>query len=207
LNRAVRSACSEVAALAPLEPFSDAALVAGIRDGSQADFNRLYERYFQRVYTFAYIRVRNHADAEEIAQETFTAVFRSIDAYRGRSSLLSWLYGIAKNTVNNHLRRIKAREAWLERAEPDLWVTRAVSAATPEDELSLRRYADAIHQRLDSVAEWQVEVFVLRHLEDLPIREIARRMARSNDAIRSCLYRVKRLLVEAGDASFAITMP
>jgi len=206
LNRAVRSACSKVAALAPVEPFSDAALVAGIRDGSQADFNRLYERYFQRVYTFAYIRVRNHADAEEIAQETFTAVFRSIEAYRGQSSLLSWLYGIAKNTVNNHLRRIKAREAWLERAEPDLWVTRAVSMATPEDELSLRRYADAIHQRLHSVAEWQVEVFVLRHLEDLPIREIARRMARSNDAIRSCLYRVKRLLVEAGDPSFAVTM-
>jgi RNA polymerase sigma-70 factor, ECF subfamily len=206
LNRAVRSTCSKVAALAPLEPLSDEALVAGIRDGSQADFNRLYERYFQRVYTFAYIRVRNHADAEEIAQETFTAVFRSIDAYRGQSSLLSWLYGITKNTVNNHLRRIKAREAWLERAEPELWVTRTVSAATPEDELSLRRYADAIHQRLDSVAEWQVEVFVLRHLEDLPIREIARRMARSNDAIRSCLYRMKRLLVEAGDPSFAVTM-
>jgi RNA polymerase sigma-70 factor (ECF subfamily) len=207
LNSAVRSAAARVAAIVPPEPFSDAALVAGIREGSQSDFNRLYERYFQRVYTFAYIRVRNHADAEEIAQETFTAVFRSIDGYRGQSSLLSWLYGITKNTVNNHLRRIKAREAWLERAEPDLWVTRSVSAATPEDELSLRRYADAIHQRLDSVAEWQVEVFVLRHLEDLPIREIARRMARSNDAIRSCLYRVKRLLVEAGDPSFAVTMP
>ncbi|HME69516.1 MAG TPA: RNA polymerase sigma factor [Myxococcota bacterium] len=207
MNRAVRSACAKVAAPAPAEPFSDPALVAGIREGSQADFNRLYERYFQRVYTFAYIRVRNHADAEEIAQETFTAVFRSIDGYRGQSSLLSWLYGIAKNTVNNHLRRIKAREAWLERADPDLWATHAASAATPEEELSMRRYADAIHQRLDSVAEWQVEVFVLRHLEDLPIREIARRMARSNDAIRSCLYRVKRLLVEAGDPSFAVTMP
>jgi len=206
LTRTARSACAKVAALVPPEPSSDAALVAGIRKGSQADFNRLYERYFQRVYTFAYIRVHNHADAEEIAQETFTAVFRSIDGYRGQSSLLSWLYGITKNTVNNHLRRIKARESWLELAEPDLWITRGATAPTPEDELSLRRYADAIHQRLDSVAEWQVEVFVLRHLENLPIREIARRMARSNDAIRSCLYRVKRLLVEAGDPSFAATM-
>jgi len=204
---AVRSACSKVAASNPPESPSDSALVAGVRNGSQADFNRLYERYFQRVYTFAYVRVRNHADAEEIAQETFTAVFRSIEGYRGQSSLLSWLYGIAKNTVNNHLRRAKARESWLERAEPNLWITRATNQATPEDELSMRRYADAIHQRLDSVAEWQVEVFVLRHLEDLPIREIARRMARSNDAIRSCLYRVKRLLVEAGDPNFAVTMP
>ena len=207
MNRPVRSGCPNVAVSASAEPRSDAALVAGIRKGSQADFNCLYERYFQRVYTFAYIRVRNHADAEEIAQETFTAVFRSIDAYRGQSSLLSWLYGITKNTVNNHLRRVKAREAWLERAEPGLWVTQGTSPTTPEDELSLRRYADAIHRRLDAVADWQVEVFVLRHLEDLPIREIARRTARSNDAIRSCLYRVKRLLVEAGDSHLAVTTP
>jgi RNA polymerase sigma-70 factor (ECF subfamily) len=206
LSRSVRAGCAKAAVVPLAEPPSDAALVAGIRKGSEADFNRLYERYFQRVYTFAYIRVRNHADAEEIAQEAFTAVFRSIDGYRGQSSLLSWLYGITKNTVNNHLRRVKAREVWLERAEPGLWVTHAASTATPEEELSLRRYADAIHQRLDSVAEWQVEVFVLRHLEDLPIREIARRTARSNDAIRSCLYRVKRLLVEAGDPNFAVTM-
>jgi RNA polymerase sigma-70 factor (ECF subfamily) len=206
LAPAASASCSRLAAPALPEPFSDSALVAGIREGSEEDFHRLYERYFHRVYTFAYVRVRNHADAEEIAQETFTAVFRSIDAYRGQSSLISWLYGIAKNTVNNHLRRIKARETWLERAEPDLWVTRVASVATPEDELSLRRYADAIHQRLDSIAEWQAEVFVLRHLENLPIREIARRMARSNDAIRSSLYRVKRLLVEAGDPSLAASM-
>ncbi|HBZ72764.1 MAG TPA: hypothetical protein DEP35_24745 [Deltaproteobacteria bacterium] len=209
MARTDRSACSKVAAAAAVapEPSSDAALVAGIRNGNQADFNQLYERYFQRVYTFAYVRVRNHADAEEIVQETFTAVFRSIDAYRGQSSLLSWVYGIAKNTANSHLRRIKARETCFERAELDLWATRAASTATPEDELSLRRYADVIHRRLDSVAEWQVEVFMLRHLENLPIREIARRMARSNDAIRSCLYRVKRLLVEASDTSFAVIVP
>jgi RNA polymerase sigma-70 factor (ECF subfamily) len=175
---------------------SDADLVEGIRCASEWHFNRLYERYFQRVYNFTYVRVRNHADTEEIVQETFTAVFRSIEAFRGQSSLLSWIYGIAKNTVNNHLRRSKARDAWLERAEPDL---SGPVASTPEEELSLRRYADAIHKRLGSVADWQAEVFVLRHIENLPIREIAKRTARSSDAIRSSLYRVKRLLVEASE--------
>jgi DNA-directed RNA polymerase specialized sigma24 family protein len=67
----------------------------------------------------------------------------------------------------------------------------------------MRRYARAIDSRLRSVSEWQAEVFFLRHVEDLPIREISRRTMRSSDAIRSGLYRVKRLLVEAGQLESA----
>jgi DNA-directed RNA polymerase specialized sigma24 family protein len=65
--------------------------------------------------------------------------------------------------------------------------------------LSLRRCAGAVERSLTSVTDWQAEVFELRHFEDLPIQEIADRMCRSNDAIRSSLYRVKRLVVEAVD--------
>ncbi len=59
--------------------------------------------------------------------------------------------------------------------------------------------AGTIKDCLESVTPWQAEVFVLRHIENLPIQEIAQRTSRSNDAIRSSLYRVKRLLVEAGN--------
>ncbi len=180
----------------PSSASTDQQLVDGIRAANEADFNRLYERYFQRVYGYAYQRLRNRADAEEVVQETFTAVFRSIDAYRGRSSLLSWIYGIAKNTVNNHLRRAKAHEKRMERAEYTLQSTAALSAYTPEEQLNLRRCEDAISRRLSGIADWHAEVFVLRHVEDLPIGEIARRVCRSNDAVRSSLYRIKRMLLE-----------
>ena len=188
---------SELAALSK----SDQEIIEGIRVANEADFNLLYERYFQRVYSFTYMRLRNRADAEEVVQETFTAVFRSIDAYRGRSSLLSWIYGIAKNTVNNHVRKAKAHEARIERAK--LEIQRSISPCTPEESLNLQRCTDAIQERLSSIADWHVEVFVLRHMENMSIGEIARRMSRSNDAVRSSLYRVKRLLVEAVDPGFA----
>jgi len=93
----------------------DEELLEALRQGDEAAFNILYDHCFQRVYNFAYLRLRNHADTEEVVQETFTAVFRSIGAYRGQSALLSWIYGIAKNTINNHLRRAKARDLRLER--------------------------------------------------------------------------------------------
>jgi RNA polymerase sigma-70 factor (ECF subfamily) len=175
-------------------------LLDGIRSSSQEDFGVLYDRYFQRVYSYAYMRLRNHADAEEVAQETFTAVFRSIEAYRGQSSLLSWIYGIAKNTVNNHLRRAKAHELRIERAEQSLQRSAAsLDACTPEEHLHLQRCAAAVQERLGQVAEWHAEVFMMRHMENLPIEEIARRTSRSNDAVRSSLYRMKRLVVEAID--------
>jgi RNA polymerase sigma-70 factor (ECF subfamily) len=161
----------------------------------------LYDRYFQRVYHFTYSRVRNAADAEEAVQETFTAVFRSLDAFRGRSSLLSWIYGIAKNTVNNQIRRARAQEQRIERARDDLVrdAGHALETCTPEERLDLRRCSEAVDAALASVTAWQAEVFVLRHFEDLPIQEIADRMQRSNDAIRSSLYRVKRLVMQAVD--------
>jgi len=183
---------------------SDQELLEGIRRSSEADFNLLYDRYFQRVFGFVYSRLRNRADTEEVVQETFTAVFYSIDAYRGQSSLLSWIYGIAKNTLNNHVRRARAHEQRVERAEHELrrpaW---SLDACTPEERLSLRRCAEAVNERLSSVADWQAQVFVMRHFENLPIGEIARRTSRSNDAVRSSLYRVKRLIVETVDSGVA----
>jgi len=177
---------------------SDQELLEGLRRASEPHFNELYARYFQRIYNFVQGRIRNHADTEEIVQETFTAVFRSVERYRGQSSLLSWVYGVAKNTLNNHLRRARARDEKIERAEPELArPPSSLASCTPEEQLHLRRYAAEIHARLESVADWQAEAFVMRHLHDLSIGEICERTQRTSDAVRSSLYRIKRLLVEA----------
>jgi RNA polymerase sigma-70 factor (ECF subfamily) len=181
---------------------ADEALVAAIRNAEERAFGLLYERYFQRVYTFSFLRLRNHADTEEAVQEIFTSVFRSIDAYRGESSLVSWIYGIARNTVNNQLRRANAQHQRMARAQNELLRTSlAMSPGTPEDELNLQRSVDQVRECLASLSDWQAEVFALRHLENLPIGEIARRVSRSHDSVRSSLYRVKSLLIKAVDPS------
>jgi RNA polymerase sigma-70 factor (ECF subfamily) len=189
---------------------SDAELVAGIRRSNEGDFTLLYERYYQRVYNFSYLRLRNHADTEEVVQETFTAVFRSIDAFQEKSSVISWIYGIAKNTVNNSIRRAIAREQRVERAESQMIRNmRSTYAADPEDHLTFQRCEDSIRNQLALVSDWQAQIFVMRHVENLPIDEIASRTSRSNDSVRSSLCRVKRMLVEAiesgGDTGQAVS--
>ncbi len=179
---------------------ADEALVEAVRNAEERAFGLLYERYFQRVYTFSFLRLRNHADTEEAVQETFTAIFRSIDAYRGESPLVSWIYGIARNTVNNQFRRANAQRQRMVRVRNEMLRTSlAMSPCTPEDELNLQRSVDQARECLESLSDWQAEVFALRHLENLPIGEIARRMSRSHDSVRSSLYRVKSLLIKAVD--------
>ncbi|MCH2172341.1 RNA polymerase sigma factor [Myxococcota bacterium] len=180
---------------------TDQEIVDRIRGGDEVAFTVLYDRYFQRIYSFAYLRLRSHADAEEVVQETFLAAFHSIDAFQGTASLLSWVYGIAKNTVNNHIRRTKSHEARIERAEVSLRLAaNAGAVATPEENVAYQRCTEAVQDSLASLAPWHVEIFALRHLENLSIGEISKRMSRSNDAVRSSLYRVKRLIVDAAMA-------
>jgi RNA polymerase sigma-70 factor (ECF subfamily) len=205
---ATPSPCARSRSKLPVRRSEDAELLEALRSGQQDAFDTLYQRYFQRLYNFAYLRMRNHADAEEVVQETFTAVFRCLDTYRGRSTLSSWMYGIAKNTINNHIRRSRTEEARIDRPEAQgLAPTESLATGSPEEQLLLRRYVEAIGDRLSGVASWQVEVFELRHLQNLSIPEIAERTARSSDAIRSSLYRMKRLLMESAETSGTISGP
>lgn len=193
---------SPTSAAVPLREASDEDLLEGLRAGSEAHFAELYDRYFQRIYSFVYTRMRNHAETEEVVQETFLAVFRSFDRYRGQSSLLSWIYGIAKNTANNSIRRARSQSERIDLAdEEDLMPRPSLGSVSPSEQLDLSRFQSQLTQRLDALADWQTEIFEMRHFENLSIPEISRRTQRSSDAVRSSLYRVKRVFLEAAQAN------
>lgn len=177
---------------------SDQDLLDGIRLQSETHFAELYSRYFRRIYNFVYARMRNHAEAEEVVQETFLAVFRSFDNYRGQSSLLSWIYGIAKNTTNNSLRRAKSQTERIDLANDEDVIPRpSIGVGSPEEQLDLNRFQAALSTRLDGLANWQLEIFQMRHFDNMSIPEISAQTMRSSDAVRSSLYRVKRMVYDA----------
>lgn len=185
-----------------LASMSDQDLLDGIRAQSEVHFAELYNRYFQRIYNFVYARMRNHAETEEVVQETFLAVFRSFENYRGQSSLLSWIYGIAKNTTNNSLRRAKSQHERIDQAgEEDLAPRPSLDVGMPDEQLDLLRFREQLTERLDTLADWQTEIFEMRHFENLSISEISKRTERSSDAVRSSLYRVKRMFFDAAVAT------
>jgi RNA polymerase sigma-70 factor (ECF subfamily) len=160
--------------------------VEGLRSGSPEFFESFYERFFDRIHGFARHRVRNAAEADDLTQEIFLAVMRSIDAYRARADFESWVFGVARNVVREHFRSARRRQA------REAVAQQAGAPPTPEEELSRRRIVETLSRRLAAAESWQAEAFALQCFERLPQTEIARRTERTRYAVGTSLKRLRR---------------
>jgi RNA polymerase sigma-70 factor (ECF subfamily) len=173
---------------------NDADLVSQILGGSREHFEMLYEAYFPRVFRFALKRLRDAGEAEDVTQEVFVTVFRALRSYQGNSSLLVWIFGIARNKVN---RRFRGARPWLESIDPETF--HAASPDAPADEtvqarMLLEQCEHAIENRLTPL---QRRIFHLKHLRRQSIRAIAQSLGKSEDAVKANLYRMRRAIAEA----------
>ena len=173
----------------------DAELVAHILAGSSEHFEMLYESYFPRVYRFALKRLGDAAEAEDVTQEVFFTVFNALESFEGKSTLLVWIFGITRNTVNRRFRK----------ARPHVGALDAYGAAAALDQTpSADRVVDARRalDRCEAVIEkdltpLQRRIFHLKHLRRQPVRSIAVALGKSEDAIKANLYRVRRAISDA----------
>ncbi len=83
----------------------EAALVRRAQGGDEMAFKEVVERYQSKVFSIIYGILRNHNDAEDIAQQVFTKVYFSIRNFDFRSSLLTWIYKITVNECYDYLRK------------------------------------------------------------------------------------------------------
>ncbi len=128
-------------------------------------FDQIYQTYFDPVYRYVLSLSGDAHIAEEITQETFFKALRSLDGFRGDSSLKSWLCTIAKNLYYSWLRKKKNQPAPLEDTQRD-------PAAGPEEYLLSREEGLHIHRLLHELPEPYREIFTLRTLGQLSFRDI-----------------------------------
>src|ERR671921_1509676 len=126
---------------------ADSDLISRAAAGDHFAFQTLVERHRSMVYRVAYQFAGNHHDAEDIAQEVFIKVYRSLDKFRQDAQLSSWLYRIVMNACIDHRRRhVPANAApFGEEAEQRLMNT-AEETPGPED----RAYAGELGQVLEA---------------------------------------------------------
>jgi len=173
---------------------SDRELVDQILAGDREQFDLLYETYFPRVYRFALKRLGDPGEAEDVAQDVFVILMRALGSYRAQSSLLVWIFGITRNTINRRFRKPRPRLEPVEEGG-------ALDVAGPEvatDEIvearrMLRRCEEIIECQLTPL---QRRIFHLKHLRRQPIRAIATALGKSEDAIKANLYRMRRAIAE-----------
>ena len=183
-------------AKSPVDLPSDEELLERISAGEEGAFNTLYERYFKRVYGFVSRRMGNRADIEEVTQEIFISVLSSLDSYRGESVFSAWLFGISRRVVANRFKRKRHITVPLLDDEGSETISAASMQITPLDEYECTERFSQLNSTMDRMlSEEQKTLFRLHHIEDRPISEIARRLRKTEDAVKSNLYRTRRILL------------
>ena len=153
---------------------TDWELAARAAAGDSAAFHALVERHRAMVYRLAYQFAGNHFDAEDIAQDVFIKVYRSLDRFRRDAQLTSWLYRIVMNACIDHKRR-HSPAGWA----PFTGDAEFRMETTPEEGPGpeARAYGCQIGEVLEAeiarLPPGQRLVFTMRHHEGLKLAEIA----------------------------------
>ena len=179
---------------------TDAELVERFKSGDADAFSDIVQRYQHRVYTLALRWMRDPVIAEEVAQDVFIALYRSLNRFRGDSKLSTWVYRVVVNHCKNRLQYRKRRH--MERHEP-LEGTRTEDGPARElpshdpgpDAGQHRSEAERlIHDALGRLDEDQRQVIVLRDIEDLSYDEIGAILDVPRGTVKSRLHRARAQL-------------
>lgn len=173
---------------------SDELLVENILKGNQQQFKELIMRYQSRVYAVALKVANNQKDAEDISQEVFLQLYRSLSSFNGDSSFSTWIYRITMNKALDFKRKnekIKEKES-----DHNLSTIPESTILSPEEALIKNLDKELIHSYLIELPEAYSDVLKLYYFEELTYGEIALKLNVAVKTVESRLYRAKRIIKE-----------
>lgn len=195
--RAARSALSRQEAL------YDVGLVQRFNAGDPTAFVEIVTRYRAKLVHVALGLLRNHADAEEIAQDTFIRAHRSLVLFRGESSLAAWLHCITLNLARNRYwyffrRRRHVTQSLDNTVNAESQTTYAdliaSSAPGPAHEAASREFSTEVTACMARLNPNQREILLLRNVRQLSYREISRMLGISIGTVKSRVARARESL-------------
>jgi len=179
----------------------EAALVRRVQAGDELAFREIVERYQTKIFSIIYGILRNHNDAEDIAQQVFSKVYFSIRNFDFRSSLLTWIYKITVNECYDYLRKKRVRKLVyesdfsqedaqrMELSEP------AVDGGAPVDTRLAQR--DLVMKLLSKVSEQDRSLILLKEVEGHSVEELAEMTGLNENTIKVKLFRTRQKLLKA----------
>jgi len=185
------------------EAAHDAELVRRFNTGDEDAFPEIVARHRGRMFSVALGHLRNRADAEEIAQDTFIHAYRGLALFRGDSSLSSWLHRIAFNLSRNrcgyYSRRRRNETTSFDCALGDdnnstLGDLITCNVPDPAREETNREFLDHVKVCMEMLNDRQREILTLRNLLDHSYEEIGKSLGLSTGTVKSRIARARKNL-------------
>ena len=178
---------------------TDENLVKMFKDGNEWCFNEIYNRYYNKLLTYAVFLMKSRQDAEEIVNTALFKAFKYLNKFRGEASLATWLFQILRNQTFN-LYRIKRSRG--------VFVTQSLEVITydnspfimeitdcenlPENFLINQETTDCIIAAIGDLPKNMQETAILYLIEKLPLDTIAKHLNCPTGTIRSRTFRIRK---------------
>ena len=174
----------------------DERLLVEAAQDDPSKFDALYEQNFERVYIFIASRVRDRSTAEDLTSEVFHKALANLPAYERRSTpFVAWLCRIASNAIADHFKRVNREQ----QADDDTFDTPDPVNVSSKQMKSIEHHA-FLFRLVEKLPENQRRVICERFIEERSIKEIARRLNKTEGAIKQLQFRaVQTLREQMGD--------
>jgi len=172
----------------------DQELVNNFVAGDQSAIEVLINRHKNRVYTYIILIVKNQELAEDIFQDTFIKVIKSLQTgrYQDKGIFHSWVVRIAHNLIIDHFRKEKNFKTTSEDSDSNIFNTSKFAESNVEDQMIQTQIEHDIRALIDELPDDQKEVILLRHYGGLSFKEIA---DQTNVSINTALGRMRYALI------------
>ncbi len=174
----------------------DGYIIRKCLNGDSEAFGFLVDKYRESVYAFAYSRLRNFDDAEDVAQEVFIKAYRKLRTLRRWDNFLAWLYSITSNLCKDWIRTQSRRpdHEFMEDKEPE--IVKILSIDSYRDGQAIESLRESLQEALDSLPEMHRQVLILHYLGGMSSMDIARFLGTSRMTILQRLHRARAQMRE-----------
>jgi RNA polymerase sigma-70 factor (ECF subfamily) len=164
-------------------------LVNSAQTGDINSMERLVNLYHKGIYKMVYYRTQSKEDAEDLTQEIFTTAMKKIGRLKNPEKFKSWLYTIAVNRVKDFHRKKK----WTIFYDSDTNHIKSLpedeQTSNPSKRLIKKQFWQTVNACVATLPKMEKEVFMLRFMDQLTIREISEVMNKNENTVKTHLYR------------------
>lgn len=167
---------------------TDEQLVALAKSSHSEAVGELYERYFDAIYRFFYFQVNfSREAAEDLTQDTFINMAKSITSFRGESSFKNWLYTLAKYKLNSYLKQkyaLPTVSIFESLADKEVWID-------PAEQI---KKITLLNNLLNTLRPTEKKLMVLRYIRGFTVKEAAKKLSLTESNVKvMCLRSLKKL--------------
>ena len=172
-------------------------LIKNLKEGDENAFKFLVENYKSIVFNTTLPIIQNSEEADDISQEVFIQIYKSINGFKGNSSLLTWIYRITVSKCFEHLRFKKRKKRFsqiINLFREDGTVIDIPQFEHPGVQLEKKEDAKLLFEAIESLNDEQKTAYTLKNIQGLSYNKISKVMDKSTSSIESLIFRAKKNL-------------